>query len=225
MTAKSIIATLNDVNQTLQVSNKIQGLPTIKARCGCQIKDYIAELCQLAKQEGQVQGKFNDIKFIINKADTIEQALKNWDTLRQIAVDKYQQSPEYKASFKQSLIDLANKKEKLKKLMVEFETLDWQSFEKILSWLYSISYIADDMNITVDIDTILGSFKVNHFHANANLNKDFRPDDKDNVARYIIGQAIDGFEKMGCPHSVILSHIKAWQEKAWDTGIVVKDLI
>lgn len=60
---------------------------------------------------------------------------------------------------------------------------------------------------------LLNKFKEFELIPNMCLNEQFDENNKENVAKYIIGQALDGILNVGSPHQIISSFHDKWKNK------------
>ena len=87
------------------------------------------------------------------------------------------------------------------------------SNELILSWIIDVQDLSDDVYVKVPKKDILEYFNKNGYYSNVNTGSNFKEDDPDNHARYIIGQALENLETVGAIHRVIKQFASDWIER------------
>lgn len=99
-------------------------------------------------------------------------------------------------------------------LMSGLPHLDFGNDVAVLDWLSAFTESGGDMRVEKQLKKVLVMFAVNGFIPNCNLGKDFDENDRDNHARYIIGQALDGLSsEVGAPPEMIPHLIERWKRK------------
>ncbi|OGZ11660.1 MAG: hypothetical protein A3D67_00515 [Candidatus Lloydbacteria bacterium RIFCSPHIGHO2_02_FULL_51_22] len=62
-------------------------------------------------------------------------------------------------------------------------------------------------------DVVIATFAAKGYHPNVNCGQDFHGDDRDNFARYIIGQALGNLACVGAIHQVVQRFTNDWKKK------------
>ena len=189
----------------------------LDGRPGEHINDYIGRCYELAKRGTIVEGEFNGIKFNTAECNSVDELVEHVRLKMHEAQAAYEQSDEYKNSQCERAKKIKQKQETATKLMSELEAIDWNSFNDILTWLSSIQPVADHSGVSIDTGKVIETFRKNGFFPNVNLGDDFNKNDPENVARYIIGQALDGFKIVGAPHPVLLTFVADWKRNQFAT--------
>ncbi len=186
----------------------------IEGNPGEHISHFATRLEAIAKEkQTTVTGKFNNIFLTATPEATVNDLLVEYQVECDKAEKAYLASPAYREHLQlvQKKTDEANAKAKV--LMEKFDSLNWDSVTDILDWLCEIQPVADTSGVALDRKKIVRAFVDHGFKANVNTHKNFKADDKDNVARYIIGQAMDGLEVVGAPHHVLIRFVDDWKKK------------
>ena len=188
------------------------GIITLEANPGEHISDYASRCYNIAKRYATiVEGQFNGATFDTKGCSSARDVLKRLELELNKNQETYQKSDRYKDI--QAATKQKTKQQQViaTKLVGELDALNWSSFSDILDWLCNIQQAADYVGVSIDTEKIVQTFKKNGFFTNVNTDDDFDGNDEENVARYIIGQALDGFETVGAPHPVLLSFVEKWK--------------
>ena len=191
----------------------------VEARCGESNKSAAQKMLDVyrlsanGKNEIEVHCEFNGAIMKCGKKSTLKSIIKNWRRELDVQAKAYRNSPEGKASAKENAAEVAYLKAKRKRLMLEFKTLNFVDYTQVLNWLCKIQDISDDIRVGVPAARILSVLKKHRYQPNVNCEADFNEEDKENFVRYIIGQAMDGLQKIGAIHGLVHSFTKEWVDK------------
>ena len=72
---------------------------------------------------------------------------------------------------------------------------------------------SDSVGVIVRRETIVSAFEAKGFVAGANCGSDYRDGDRDNMFRYLVGQALDGLKKGPSIHPIINDFAQKWRER------------
>lgn len=103
------------------------------------------------------------------------------------------------------------KQKKVDSLMKELPKLDFKNIKEVLDWLNE--FPTDYRVGKKDIKTVLSAFKDHGYKLNVNVGESYKPEDRDNVARYIIGQSLQFLKDEGYIHDVMHRDIMNWKMK------------
>lgn len=193
----------------------------IESGWGEHITKFCSRLSRLALQmKDRVAGEFNGVTLVATPATTAENLETEFHKQLRINQENYEKSPEYAKWKEERAQKLAETNNKAAELMTQLEFLNWSSYAKILDWLCNIQPIADHTGVTLDRNKIISEFIKHGFETNVNTGKNFVESDPDNHARYLIGQALDGFQQVGAPHGVLISFAEKWKQKFGDAPVI-----
>jgi hypothetical protein len=85
---------------------------------------------------------------------------------------------------------------------------DFNNVESVISW---IEEVANCKNEGLKETGILEMFAQNGFTANMNCDDEFQPDNRENVAGWLIGQALGGIQLTGHISLDVLEFMGEWQ--------------
>lgn len=198
----------------------------IESELGEHITHFCSRLSRLALQtRNKVAGKFNGVTLTATIDTTTENLEKEFHKQLRIDAENYKKTPEYAQAQAEQKHKLEQNNAKAQSLMQSFTALNWNSYAAILQWLSDIQPVADYTGVTLDRSYIISEFIRRGFGINVNTGKDFQEKDADNVARYIIGQALDGFQQVGAPHGILISFVDKWRKQFKDATPVTDAVI
>ena len=94
--------------------------------------------------------------------------------------------------------------------MRQLPSLDFNNQEKILDWLCAFVV---PCNVVEDLQEVIGIFTSHGYEAGVNAGEAYNGEDKDNVARYIVGQALSSMRDEGFVPQVIEGFMTDWKTK------------
>lgn len=93
-------------------------------------------------------------------------------------------------------------------LMANLLLLDFTDLDKVLSWLCAMEEPRDRIGVNVPTALIVNTFKLHGYEPNANCEPDFDENNRENYARWIIGQAISE------PYVPMVNHFtEKWRQR------------
>ena len=122
----------------------------------------------------------------------------------------YLASPQGKADAIAAQIRRDSMQRDVDALMLKLPTVHGHA--DVLEWLAAFAIVADHTGVNKDYATVLDRLRMLAYEANANTGNAYAGNDRDNVARYIVGQAMDYMQKGLPPHSVLIRFVAEWQK-------------
>lgn len=183
----------------------------IHPQAGIHITTFAKALVNAAAEHGAAKGTFNGVEIVADRAATCESLCAEWDQKREAAAVAYRNSPEGKAAAAKREAEVQTRQERHDALMRDLATLDFANDVAMLDWLCAIQDSTDDVSVLVNKPVILAEFSRAGFKSGANCGDEFNPDDRENVFRYIVGQALDGLESVGAIHGIIHKFAADWK--------------
>ncbi len=95
--------------------------------------------------------------------------------------------------------------------VVALDALDFSDLDAVIGWFETVQDATDQCGVRVPKAAILAAFSAAGFEPDANCGDAF-DDDRENVARYIIGQALSTLRFLAI-HGTIHGFAKCWREK------------
>lgn len=190
---------------------------TVEPDLGQTIQSAAEEANYVARKLGiKVFLKFNDVELAVFPDYTTSAA----DTLAKEFYDKceakckdYEQSDECKERQKQRARVVEELQDQIDTLMHGLPLLDFKDLDEVLRWLEDMQEPSDDTGTFVPVSVIIGAFREHGFEADMNCGEDFKKEDRENYAGWVIGQALQNLESLGAIHPMIPGFIEKWRER------------
>lgn len=183
-------------------------MKTLTFMAGSHVSDAISELIA----EAPAEGEFNGITITAHPGDKHQTLLAQWNAAMDARAKAYRESPE-------GLADAAEQEQKRQQLqsrhdslMNRLPSLDFKDQVAVLDWLCAMQEPSDYRGVIVRGNTILCTFSKHGFKPSVNTGADFKPDDRDNVFRYLVGQALDGLSGPAI-HPILHKFVGEWKAK------------
>ncbi len=185
----------------------------IEFAAGTHIADAARDLVDAARRLGHVGGIFNGIELTADASTTPEAVVAEFERESAAKAETYRNSPEGQAAQKASDERRADMQAKHDRLMNRLPDLDWSNDAAVLEWLCEMQAPSDHVGVTVLSDTIATEFEQRGFHAGVNTGADYKPNDRDNAFRYLVGQALDGLKSGPAIHPILHRFSAEWRER------------
>lgn len=163
-----------------------------------------------------VTATFNDIPLYADKNTTPQDIVKQYETEMERKREEYRNSPQY-------AIDREKEERRRSSMQMLYDTKlaeilrwtdeDWSDLANVIDWLVAIQPTTDHIGIETDPNFIVNLFEQHGYKEGVNTGNDFQEEDKENYARYIIGQCMSCLESVGAIHPVTHSFVERWKEK------------
>ncbi|MDP1689811.1 MAG: hypothetical protein Q8L52_01230 [bacterium] len=116
---------------------------------------------------------------------------------------------------RQAARDIDAKQARMDELIKHLDTLDFSDVGKVLEWCVAFEELSDtDVERTVgDTNKIVAKFAEHGYVPGMNTGAEYKEEDKENSAKYIIGQALDGLENAGFISRAIGQSSDDWKAK------------
>lgn len=184
----------------------------LEAHAGQHVEGFAADLIEAAKQHGSAEGVHNGALMVATPSSTVAELVAQWDRKQQEAAVAYRNSPEGQAAAAADEASVQAAQEKHDLLMQDLATLDFASDVAVLDWLCAFQDVSDNGSVAKSTGAVSGAFKAAGFAENANCGPNYKPDDRDNAFRYIVGQALDGLRTVAI-HGIIHKFAADWRAK------------
>ena len=172
----------------------------IEFSAGQHIDRAAVQLVEAAKAHGSASGAFNGVEMTACPTSTAGEIVENW-------------SRDMDASAVAREAEIARLQEVHNHAMQDLISLDWSDDVAVLDWVCRIQDATDHIGVVVRGAEIVGAFASHGFDVGANCGAEFRPDVRDNVHRYIVGQALDNLAHVGAIHGVIHKFSANWKRR------------
>lgn len=192
------------------------------AHLGGLVSDSIRDLCVLAYVIREpVSKKLNEVVLTVTPGETFEQANSKYSSLQQAKSDAYKISPEYAASQELDRVRRLMNAQKLQEETEVFLALSGEDIKNVLKSLARLTRLLDNIYADKELSNAVHQQLLSWgFFPNVNCGVDFNGEDEENVAKYIIGQALAGFSSVGCPHPIAETFIERWLTKFYPGEVI-----
>lgn len=184
----------------------------LQPHIGQHVEDFAGDLVRAAAEHGAAKGTHNETEIIADTTSTVAALVAQWEQKQEAARVAYRNSPEGKAAAAKSEAERTDAQDLHDRLVRDLATLDFKNDVAVLDWICAIQDSTDRVGIAVDRTRILAAFEAAGFKPNVNCGPDFRASDRDNVFRYIVGQALDGLKTVAI-HGIIHKFAAEWKAK------------
>jgi len=181
---------------------------------GTDVNDAAQELIDaVAGGAEAAEGKFNDVLLRAVEGTTVAQIVAAYHEGLDAQAKAYAESPKgiaekaRQAAYQIELQKLADR------LMAELPSLDFSNDVALLDWLHRLQDPSDYSGIRFDKEAVVKAFNDHGYVASANIGDDFNEDDRENYARYLVGQALSCLKSMGAIHQVFGTFHERWKAK------------
>jgi hypothetical protein len=144
---------------------------------------------------------------------TAEDIVEEWRQTVNARSIAYVNSPEGKAAAAAREAKIAEMQEAHDLAIQDLRSLDWSSDVAVLDWVCRIQGATDHIGVVVRTQEIVDTFRRHGFEPSVNCGDAFKPDDRDNVHRYIVGQALDNLGSMGAIRGIIHKFAGDWKSR------------
>lgn len=180
------------------------------------IGEFLDTVCEnMVKEAKRVNDfvfcDFNGIQVIATPTSNSYDLMKEYKRKMERLNEAYQNSPEGLAAKKRSEDEVARMQEELNQLVPRL--FNAGSIEETLAILKEIQPLTDRVGVKKPIGEIVKVFKDQGYVAGMNTNENFKIDDKENFAGYIIGQCLSMLENVGAIHSCVIRFINEWEAR------------
>lgn len=125
----------------------------------------------------------------------------------------WEQSPEGQRCKREQEERIVAAQAKVDRAMESLGGLNANDLGAVLAWVEEIAEPAAHVRVVVPRARILDWFKAHGWVPGMNCGAAFKAEDRQNFAGYIIGQALNGFERVGAPHPMLAVFTEQWRQK------------
>lgn len=168
----------------------------------------------LAEQtKDTVTAEYNGIPLTTDNTSMAEDVVEAYYAECAKRTEAYRNSPEGKIAAHEASVRLQQAQERYDTLVKQLPDLNFNSDVEVLNWLDKYQE-ASDRHIVRQPDVVFKAFVSHGYQPNINMGKDFDANDRDNFARYIIGQALNYIEKHdGSIHQIVGIMVDRWKQR------------
>jgi hypothetical protein len=189
----------------------------LECEWGQTLTSFLEKLILISTEKNtEISGTFNDYEFIINQAInpvTVESLRAEFTEYNRQQDEIYQNSNEGKLASLKRAQKLKNSQHHIDILIEKLDSLDFDNFGAVLEWMCLFQIESDQTGVVYYEDLVVETFIANGYEIGVNTGEQFNPKDQENVCKYIIGQALDGIDRVGAPHQIIHKFANDWKQK------------
>jgi len=169
-----------------------------ESKVGSHIENGIKSMKQMAiEHNNHIKTDFNDIEIIVNPDSDINKVIEAFHAEQNRLAKEYTNSPEGQARIKE-------REDEHMRQIIRVEELwdnqpDFSDLNSVITWLEELEKCSM-MNLRKD--RIVELFESKGYFACVNCGEDFKEDDKENWARWLIGQALECIQDVGAFHKI-----------------------
>lgn len=178
---------------------------------GEHIAQSAEKLVAAAKDNGAANGVFNEIELTATAVSTSDSIVNFYNQESKRRAEAYRNSPEGKEAERQRGISRSNAQQLHDTLMAQLPQLDMSDDVAVLDWLCQMQEPSDHNGVIVRRETIVSVFEKHGFRADENCGADYRPGDRKNMHRYLVGQALSGLKDGPAIHPILHKFANEWR--------------
>lgn len=183
----------------------------VKFLVGCHIDSAAEQLVAAAEDVGSAWGFFNDVKLNATRGAKAEDVVADWHAENKIRTEAYERSEAGKKAAADREARRRAAQSKHDSLMQELPSLDFSDFEAVLDWVCQMQEPSDHVGVIVRSQTIAAAFEARGYKANENCGEAYKRGDRENMFRYLIGQALSGLIEGPAIHPIIHKFADQWR--------------
>ena len=180
---------------------------------GTHIEAAARQLVAAAQEHGAASGTFNGIALAADASTSMEAIVAHFNNETTERSLKYRNSPEGQEADRQADKRRADAQYQHDALMNRLPSLDMKDDVAVLEWLCQMQAPSDHVGVILRRQTIISAFEKAGFVANANCGKEYRPGDRENMHRYLVGQALAGLKEGPAIHSILHKFADEWRKQ------------
>ena len=159
--------------------------------------------------------EFNGVRVEASPGESPAKLYERWNAGMEEQRRKYEASDEYKQEQLRRMKEIVQKNDAIRYAAENLECLDFGDMAAVLQWIDSIADATDDIGVDRDpLNGVADRFAEHGLVPNMNTGPDYKKDDRDNVAKYINGQALSFLTRPPYAiHGVWSSFYEKWKTR------------
>lgn len=185
---------------------------SIEAKPGENLDDYAIRLILAASERnGVVQGEFSGVPFEVTSEMTIKSVRDSYAEGGKKQDEVFRASPEAKKRAEEQRQRAEEAKRSIEALLKQLDTLEFSDLESVIDWIAAFQEPTNLVGIEFDRKAVLKTFKAHGFEPDANIGEAYDERSAENVAKYVVGQALAGIERGGLVPQAIHGAASRWR--------------
>lgn len=167
-----------------------------------------------AQSEGrEVTMAFNGIELAMGPDTDPKDVVADYWAKTHKQAEAYRNSAEGKATAEKTAQHLALMQKTMADGMARLPQLDFTDLHAVIEWLAFVQDASHHTGVQTPRQEIIETFAAHGFLPSVNCGEDYNEDDRENVARYLIGQALAGLQSVGAIHHIFHDFAADWHLK------------
>ena len=194
-------------------------MPEIEFSAGTHLRDAIWQLIGKTNENNEeYSATFNGIPlraYPDGKPPAVQAlAIETlWNAKSAQRSEEYRNSPEGKRAAQEGEDHKNSCQATIDELMLRFETLDYENLDELVQFFDEMADPSDHVDVTVPRALIIETFARHGFRPSMNCGGEFNGEDRENYAKYLIGQALSGLNSFGAIHHIYHKFVAEWRGK------------
>lgn len=160
-----------------------------------------------------VSGEFNGVTLTATGKETPEILVERFLIELEKNAEAYKRSPEYKQEQERRQNEVSALQKKHDELISAFPNLNFKDYNAVLDFVHQYYEVTDHVGVNKNHKLVIESLEDNGYISNANTGDNFKENDEENNARYIIGQFISCVKNSGACPPVLSSFYEKYKNK------------
>lgn len=178
-------------------------------RCGTHIDDVSRIAWETANLDNcRVAFTFNGIDLTVEPTDNPDTAAKWYEAECKVRAAAYRASEAGRAAAAARVARLASAQKTLDALIADMG--DMSDPKRAVAFVRDLASVADDVGLVWNKKSVARRLKSAGWVASANRGNAFRADDRENVAGWIVGQALSMMRNGMPPHPMLADFAEKW---------------
>lgn len=178
---------------------------------GEHIAKSVDRLVAAAREYGSAGGFFNDIELKATATTTPEEVVRFYNSEIDRRVAAFINSPEGKEAERKREAGRSSAQQLHDSLMAKLQSLDMSNDVAVLDWLCQMQEPSDRIGVIVRRQTIVQTFEKYGFKAGENCGAHYRPGDRKNMHRHLVGQALSCLKEGLSIHPILHKFAAEWR--------------
>lgn len=97
--------------------------------------------------------------------------------------------------------------------MRRLENLDFTNLDELVMFFYTLTEPSNHFGVVIDGQPVVRKFTQHRFYMGCNTGRFFNENDREDFARYLIGQGLGQLWRFRCIHVSYLQHAQQWRQQ------------
>jgi hypothetical protein len=181
---------------------------------GTHVTQAIQRMVELATSRNEaVSAEFNGIGLIAEPGDYPATLETFWQSEMNRKAEEHRSSPQGKRLAAEAEQRRVDDQQTVEFLMKELPNLAFTDLAALIDWMERLADPSDHIGVSVPKQVIISTFREHGFEPSVNTGDAFNGDDRENFARYLIGQGLSCLDGVGAIHGMFHRFADDWRVK------------